>query len=136
MLQNSREIADKSATRIDMTQAAREVVCYEVGVASTEANMRPLVGCAVVIFLAACSGATPGGFGSAGGDDSSGDDSSNNNNGGDGGTGTTGDGGGSTVVPPAPTQLLAGADVSEVNVYQGSESVIVKGGAASTPGVT
>jgi hypothetical protein len=88
--------------------------------------------------LAACSGTTPSGFGSAsGGDDSSGDDSSSNG-GTDGGASATGDGGGggTTPIPAAPTQLLSGADVTQVNVYQGSESVIVKSGAASTPGVT
>jgi hypothetical protein len=100
--------------------------------------MRPWIGCAVVIFLAACSGATPSGFGSAGGDDSNGNGSGDN--GADGGTGSStgngGDGGGGTTpVPPAPTNLLAGASVSQVNVYQGSESVIVQSGAAATPGV-
>ncbi len=98
--------------------------------------MRPLVGCAVVIFLAACSGATPSGFGNSG-DDSSGGGGSGDN-GGDGGTGTSsgGEGGSSGVVPPAPTNLLAGADVTQINVYQGTESIIVQSSAATTPGVT
>jgi hypothetical protein len=98
--------------------------------------MRPLVGCAVVIFLAACSGAAPSGFGNSGGDDSNGGGSGDN--GGDGGAGTSsgGEGGSSTVVPPAPTNLLAGADVTQINVYQGTESIIVQSSAATTPGVT
>lgn len=99
--------------------------------------MRPLVGCAVIIFLAACSGATPSGFG--GGDGSNGGGTGDGADGGggdtDGGSGTTGDGGGSGVVAPAPTQLLSGASVSQVNVYQGTEATIVKSGAAATPSV-
>ncbi|MEO8874411.1 MAG: hypothetical protein ABI461_02395, partial [Polyangiaceae bacterium] len=99
--------------------------------------MRPLVGCAVVIFLAACSGATPSGFGS-GGDDSTGDGSGDTGDGGAGGGGggsSSGDDGGSAVVPPAPTQLLSGADIAQINVYQGTEASLVKAGAASTPAV-
>ncbi|MEO7112060.1 MAG: hypothetical protein ABI183_16575, partial [Polyangiaceae bacterium] len=100
--------------------------------------MRPWIGCAVVIFLAACSGATPAGFGSAGGgDDSTGDGSGDNGTDGGAATSSGGDGGGGgTVVPPAPTNLLAGADVTQISVYQGTESVIVKAAAATTPGVT
>ena len=87
-------------------------------------------GCSLVILAAACSGSTPTGF-------ANGDDSSNGAGGGDdsssGGGGTSGGkDGGSGVVPPASTQLQQSVDVTQINVYQATEVVIVQDSKAAS----
>src|SRR5512135_3033892 len=87
-------------------------------------------GCSLVILAAACSGTTPSGFGS-------GDDSSNGGGGGDdsssgGGGSSGGKDGGSGVVPPASTQLQQSVDVTQINVYQATEVVLVQNSKAAS----
>ncbi|MGH7283463.1 MAG: hypothetical protein ACRELY_18210 [Polyangiaceae bacterium] len=87
-------------------------------------------GCSLVVLVAACSGtATPSGFSS--GDDSSGGGGGDDSSGGGGGGGGGKDGGGG-VVPPASTQLQQSVDVTQINVYQATEVVIVSGSKAAS----
>lgn len=95
--------------------------------------MRAWIGCSLVILLAACSGATPSGFAS-GGDGTGGDDTSGGGDDTSGGGGGAGGGkdGGAAVVPPAPTQLRSGVDVTQINVYQATEVVVMQNAKAAS----